>query len=183
MSVRQKFGLGAFLTVNIWLIIIALVRISSTKTRNTIDTTWMIFFQFFEPNVAILAACFSAFRSLFVFNDSKRHARNNRATYSIRERLFRMSPADHQQLHDLPPVPRATLTGMRTVIWQKDRSKDGILCNQDMTSDQAIQEGVSVVTSLQRLDNDGSNIVVAKGRSVESATVRYLSEARANLIV
>ena len=171
MSVRQKFGLGAFLTVNIWLIVIALVRISSTKKGNTVDTTWQIFFQFFEPNVAILAACFSAFRSLFVINSSKRHAHNARATYSIRQRLFRKPPADHQPLEDLPPVPRATLTGMRTVIWQNQRRKDTVLC----TSDQAIQYGVSGVTSTQGFDNDGSNIVVKKDWSMESTTVRCLS--------
>ena len=174
MSIGQKLGLGAFLTVNIWLIIVALVRISSIKEGNTVDTTWQVFFQFFEPNVAILAACFSAFRSLFIINGFKRQARNDRATYSIRQRLFRKSPADHQQFDDLPSVPRATFTGTHTVIRQNDRMKDARVYKNEITSDPAIQEGVSAATSMQRIDDESGNIVVINDWSVESTTVRCL---------
>ena len=76
MGRKQKLQLGAFLTMNIWLIIIALVRVTSFKRGDYFDLTWTLFFQFFEPNLAILAVCFSAFRSPFVNNGFKRRPRH-----------------------------------------------------------------------------------------------------------
>ena len=121
MGVRQKISLSAFLIMNVWLIIIAIVRVSLFKRGNTFDLTWTLFFQFLEPNVAIVAACFTAFRSIFV-NSSIKVRKPDRPPYSLRRRLFRSHPPNHQPLDDLPTIPGATLTGVRTQIWNNGRT-------------------------------------------------------------
>lgn len=116
MSVKQRFGVAAFLTMNVWLIVIALVRATSLKQGDVSDTTWALFFQYFEPNIAILAACLSAFRSIFVTGGSKRNARKDWPSNSPSRRIFRKAP---RPLDNLPRVPGATLTGIRTFIGGK----------------------------------------------------------------
>lgn len=115
MSIKQKLGLGAFLTMNIWLITIALVRVTSFKQGMTFDLIWTLFFQFLEPNIAILAACFSAFRSIFVTNGSEARGKRDRPSHSLRK-IFRKTPSDHRPLDGLPTVTGATLTGLRTAL-------------------------------------------------------------------
>jgi hypothetical protein len=119
MSIKQRLGLSVFLTMNVWLIVIALVRVISFKQGGI---TWYLFFQFLEPNVAILASCFTAFRSIFVSNGSKARREQDRPSNSLQQRLFRNTPLDHQPLDDLPTIPGATLTGMRTAIWNNNRT-------------------------------------------------------------
>lgn len=118
MSIKQRLGLSVFLTMNVWLIVIALVRVTSFKQGGL---TWILFFQFLEPNVAMLASCFTAFRSIYVSKGSKARREQDRPSNSLRQRLFRNTPLDHQPLDDLPTIPGATLTGMRTAIWNNNR--------------------------------------------------------------
>ena len=174
MGINQKLGIGAFLTVNIWLIIIALVRVTSFKRGDTFDLTWTLFFQFFEPNVAILAARFSAFRSLFVTNGSKRRVRQNRPSYSFRKRLFKKGMVDEQPLDDLPSVPGSTLRGMRTMIWQNNRSKATDSTLNNFTLDQAVEEYVGDATSIEGINDHRDKIVVRHDWSLESTKVRYI---------
>ena len=171
MSIRQKFGLGAFLTVNLWLIVIALIRVTSFKRGETFDLTWTLFFQFFEPNVAILAACFSAFRSLFVSNGSKRRKERDRAPFSVRQKLFRKTPPHNQQLEDLPTIPGATLKGLRTTIWQNNRTKiDSSTSNEDSPYP-TVGEGKSCRISHQNAYDRRNNTMAKHDWSFESARV------------
>ena len=140
MSIRQKVGLGAFLTMNIWLIIIALVRVTSFKQGITFDTIWALFFQFLEANIAVFAACFSAFRSIFVTNGSKARGKKDRPSYSQRMWMFRKTPSDHRPLDDLPTVPGATLTGWRTVIGNSSISSITNISDRDSNWD-AVGDG------------------------------------------
>ena len=123
MNLHQKLGIGVFLTMNIWLIIVALVRVTSFKQGNSTDETWSLFFQFLEPNIAILVTCFSAFRSLFVSNVSKDRGQRDQPLHLFRQNIFRRTPPDDsQQFDDLPSIPRPTLNGMRTMIWKNNRT-------------------------------------------------------------
>lgn len=173
MGINQKLGIGAFLTMNIWLIIIALVRVTSFKRGDTFDLTWTLFFQYFEPNVAIVVACFSAFRSLFVINGSKRRVRQNRPSYSFRKTLFKKGMADEQPLDDLPSIPGLTLKGMRTIIWQNNRSKatDSTLNNSNL--DPAVEEYLGDATSMEGINDNRNKIVVRHDWSLESTRVRH----------
>lgn len=177
MSVKQKLGLGAFLTVNFWLIVIALVRVTLFKRGEAFDLTWDLFFQFFEPNVAILAACFSAFRSLFVTHASRRHAQNKRPTYSIRQRMFKRTPPDRQELDELPSIPGATLNGIRTMIWQNNRTQVTRLGSNDTNLNTAIEQDRGDAASEQGLSDSRNKIVVQRQWSMESERVsnRYSS--------
>lgn len=112
MSVRQKIAVGAFLTMNIWLIIIAVIRATTFKHNGHFDNTWICFCQFLEPNIAIFGTCFSAFRSIFVAKGSKASEEKERPSRSLQRFMFRKTPSDHRPLDDLPTFPNATLTGL-----------------------------------------------------------------------
>lgn len=111
-----------FLTLNIWLIVIALVRVSSFKRGNTFDLVWTLFFQYLEPNIAILAASFSAFRSVFTKTGARHHPAP-RPTYTHRQRLFKKPSSEERPLDDLPSVPGATLRSLRDVIRRNNRPR------------------------------------------------------------
>ena len=172
MSIKQKIYIGGFLTVNVWLIIIALVRIKSFKKGRTFDLTWSMFFQFFEPNVAILAACFSAFRSLFVNNGSERGVQHHRPIQSFGRRLLGKN-SEHHQLDDLPSVPGPTLKGMRTMIWQSNRTKASNFSNDDTASGPTTR-GMDGASLEQGSHDRGNRILVEHDWSIESTMVSYL---------
>lgn len=142
MSIKQKLCIGGFLTLNIWLIVIALVRITSFKRGETFDYTWTMFFQIFEPHVAILAACFSAFRSLFV-NHGQRHQPD--PSFGRCRRLLGQHPSEHHHLDNFLSVPAPTLKGMQPVIRQNNRRKDSNLSSGD-TALCSATEGVDEVS-------------------------------------
>ena len=172
MSTNQKLGIGAFLTMNIWLTIIALVRVTLFKRGPTFDFTWTLFFQFFEPNVAILAACFSAFRSLYVTNGCKRHVQQKLPSYSFSKRLFKKGIVAEEILENLPSVPGPALRGMRTTIWRKARSQaiDSTLNTSPL--DLALRESTDDATSMEGSDVHHNEIVVRHDWSVASTRVR-----------
>ena len=172
MSVKQKFYIGGFLTVNLWLIVIALVRITSFKKGRTFDFTWTMFFQMFEPNVAILAACFSAFRSLFVNNGLERHVQPHRPEATFARRLLGKNASEHYQLDDLPSVPAPTLTGIRTMIWQGNNTKVSNIGTNDTALEPAT-EGVEEISLEQGFDHRGDRIFVEHGWSTESTRVSH----------
>ena len=173
MSVKQKFCLGAFLTVNVWLIIIALVRVIFYKRGNVFDVTWSLFFRFFEANVAILAACFSAFRSLFVISTLKRRAQNHRPNYLLHQRIFRKTPPDHQPLDDLPsiPIPGVTLHGIRTMIWQNNGTQVTKIGSNDSRSNTAVEKDREDTALEQGLNDTRNKIAVTHELSIESNRV------------
>lgn len=142
MSIRQKFYIGGFLTVNIWLMVIALVRIIPFKQGETFDYIWTMFFQILEPHVAILAACFSAFRSLFV-NHGRRHQPD--PSFGRCRRLLGKHPSEHLRLDNFPSVPAPTLKGVQQMVRQSNRRKASNFSSGD-TALCSATEGVDEVT-------------------------------------
>lgn len=165
MSTKQKFGLGVFLTLNVWLIIIALVWVSLFKVGNNFDLTWTLFMQFFEPNIAILAASFSAFRSVFVKNDTK-EPRQDRPTYSLRQRVFRRTLPEEQQLDDLT-IPEAELTSMRTMIWKNNATNATNITGNGTTSSPSVDEATGDAISERSLVAHPNRIKVKHGWSLK----------------
>ena len=183
MGIGQKLGIGAFLTVNLLLIIIALVRVTMYKRGNTYDLTWTLFFQIFEPNVAILAACFTAFRSLFVIKSSKRRLWQNRPSTPFRERLFKNEPANERPLENLPSVPGPTLRGIRTMIWRDNNSyvagSDFNESNLNYSiANPALDAHLGDVSSLEGVGENRDKIVVRHDLSFESTRVRDMLSRR-----
>ncbi len=135
MSIKQKLSLGAFLTMNVWLIVIALVRILWLKQNNVYDGIWATFCELLEAHVAILASCITAFRSAFVKNRSRAPEKESPpAAYRSRRGLLWSHSRERRPLDHLPSIPRAVLTGMHTEIWNNDRigttSRDSVFSEQ-----------------------------------------------------
>ena len=149
MRIQQKIYIGAFLTVNIWLIVIALVRVTLNSGK-TVDVIWTLFFQFLEPNVAIIAACFSAFRSLFVRHNSRKHAKPARPTPTLHQRLFRTSRRHHHELDDLPSIPETTVDDVEITNCQENRTHIAEFSNNDgpmkITDDENRDDVISDIT-------------------------------------
>ena len=116
---RQKCIVGAFLSLNIFMAITALIRASGLGFRGTFDEVWLFFWHQIEACVAVCMISLTAFRSSFISSESQRAQKQavQRPWYSsaiLRKRAKRHS--DKEFSHGLPEIPSATLTGMRTVI-------------------------------------------------------------------
>lgn len=125
INFRQKLVLGTTLCLSIVMVIIAIIRIVPLPMRfSSAQFVWQMFWQQIEACTAVIMASFSAFRSAFVSHDLRvREARNrNRLWYMDRRNLLksvwrrRKIPSEGEQIYQLPEIPRATLTGMRTFV-------------------------------------------------------------------
>ncbi|KAI9703713.1 MAG: hypothetical protein M1836_007483 [Candelina mexicana] len=119
---RQKLILGVFLCLNLFMAITASVRVSGLKFHGAIDEVWFFFWQHIEACVAIAMISLTAFRSAFVASQSSRTRREvaKRAWYSSSVEAVKRNRAqrrrDEEAAQELPNIPSATLTGIRTFI-------------------------------------------------------------------
>lgn len=138
INLRQKLILGTTLCLSIFMIIIAIVRISNIRMNSGnffpslqgadfpslqgADIVWVIFWQQVEACTAVIMVSLSAFRSFFVAHESRlREDRNrNRHWYMSKKKALawrrRMLQSESEEMDQLPQIPRATMTGMRTFI-------------------------------------------------------------------
>lgn len=103
------------------MIIVAIVRVSGLRIRTTnIDVQWELFWQDVEATVAVIMVSITAFRSLIGVKALKAREKRERSWFSYRRKLlarnFKKVPKDETDIEQLPPIPRATLTGIRTFI-------------------------------------------------------------------
>lgn len=106
------------------MIIIAIIRISGLhKNHSATDPVWAVFWHQVEAAVAIITVSITAFRSLLGIKALKSRERKNRERswfshhqQKIRARYFQKSTQDEPTLGQLPSIPAATLTGIRTFI-------------------------------------------------------------------
>ena len=128
---RQKLVLGIFLSLNLFMAIVASIRVSRLKIRGIIDDVWLFIWQQIEACVAVAMVSLTAFRSAFVKSENsgarKKAAKKpwySSTVHAIRHnRLHRRSDEEH--LEELPSIPSATLTGMRTFIAGGRHSRKG----------------------------------------------------------
>ena len=175
MDIQQKMFIGASLTVNIWLIVVALVRVTLFRSGKTVDIIWILFFQFIEPNLAILAACISAFRSLLVRHSPHQHAKRGRPTHSLQQRVFKMTRRHHRQLDDLASVPGATSIG--TMTWQNDGTRMTDFDSNDSPLKITIDENRGDVAYEPKANDDCQEIMVNHELSVISNRVSGTSSS------
>ena len=115
----QKFGLAAFLSLNICMIIIAIVRVSGFHYHGKFDDSWTVMWQQLEACTAVTMLSLTAFRSVFVV--AKPSLNNKRAspwvpsTGRLLGRHKKSGTANEQCLEDLT-IPSATLTGLSRVF-------------------------------------------------------------------
>ena len=119
---RQKIVLGVFLSLNLFMAIIASIRVSGLNFRGRFDEVWVYFWQQIEACIAVTMISLTAFRSVFVASESSR-ARRERAmkpwyssTFATIRRINKPRGSDEESTQGLPSIPSATLTGMRTFI-------------------------------------------------------------------
>ena len=119
---RQKFVLGVFLSLNLFMAITASIRVSGLSFRGTFDEVWLYLWQEIEACIAVTMISLTAFRSVFVASESSRARREmaKKPWYSSTIAAIRRSKtqrgSDEEAIQGLPSIPSATLTGMRTFI-------------------------------------------------------------------
>lgn len=127
MKLNQKFGLGIFLCLSIFMIITAIIRISAISTLahafgvtiEALDPTWRGFWQQVEACIAVLMVSFTAFRSIFIAESSRNRNKGAKAWYASRQRILNLQrkiASEEQGNNGLPSIPSPTLTGLRTFI-------------------------------------------------------------------
>lgn len=119
IKLRQKLSLGIFLCSNSMIAIMACIQVLGIQTRGRLDVTWYVFWLQLQSSTAVSVFSFTAFRSLFIAENSKSRADKKKMWHPPPIRLLRRT------IHDtwyggnhilLQSFPSATLTGMRTFI-------------------------------------------------------------------
>lgn len=119
MKLRQKLGISAFLCLSTCMIVVSLVRFSGTHTHANILQSWEYFWLEVEACVAVYMVSLCAFRSFFVSDAKRARLRKARPWYSSTVAKLRKRNKTAEDIHemgDLPPIPPATLSGLRTFI-------------------------------------------------------------------
>ena len=124
------------------MILVTITRISGIKLDGSIDQVWETYFIILAAEIGIILTSVSAFRTFFISrrdNNKAKPSPGNRTHWysqdsSILKRLFTPSlwrskskgqstsegykadEDDHFPMGDLPNVPRAQMTGIRTFI-------------------------------------------------------------------
>ena len=98
--------------------IVASVRMSGLHAgaSSTVDLIWELFWQEVECCIAVMMVSFITFRTAFVGKSSPRKVRQ---WYSPRKNIWNRKVNtidDEHKFDNLPTIPSATLTGMRTFI-------------------------------------------------------------------
>lgn len=133
------------LCLTIIIIIIAIIRSSSLRVQDKIDPVWALYWQYMTAEIGIIMAALTAFRQFFVARSNEKGQQSlelfqhwgSRSKQLIRRILtpstwqtktmsgISTGKGDGDQSYNLPPVPRGTMTGIRTFINGHGRSKMG----------------------------------------------------------
>lgn len=115
---RQKILIGFFLSLSICMIIISLVQVSGARIhKDVLDLQWLVFWNEVEATIATIMVSVTAFRQLLGIKSLKAREEKDRLWYSYYRRLrFRKSSENEWNTGQLPSIPGAKLTGLRTLI-------------------------------------------------------------------
>lgn len=120
---RQKLRLGLSLCLSIFIIITAVVKISRLRdTHGTFNMAWVLFWHYAEACIAVLMVSLTAFSSLFVSQNLSPQRPNIAPSWYAKLHLRRARRDQDLEWTDLPSIPPATLTGMRTFIGRSSES-------------------------------------------------------------
>lgn len=131
IQARQKLIIGIFLSLNLFITIIAAISVPGLNFHGTFDMIWLLIWQHIQACVAVIMISLTAFRSFYVSSQASRAHKKpvNKPWYSNTVGAIRRKKALHQKDEDyipgLPTIPSATLTGMRTFIQGGRRTGTG----------------------------------------------------------
>ena len=142
IKLHQKFIIGMFLSLNLFMTFTAIVRRSGFKYRGTFDTVWLFTWHHIEACVAVIMISITAFRSIYASSQRTSRARkrfaNDKPWYSGPVAAMRRKRAldrkDEESVAGLPTIPSATLTGMRTFIQGGRRTGTGLQSTSSTTN-------------------------------------------------
>lgn len=98
---------------------VAGIRVIGLNVQRTYDFTWACFWLYIEACVAVSMISLTAFRSLFASDGSRPSDPKSppwRSFAAPKAQKPNRFETDEQNLHALPTIPSATLSGMRTMI-------------------------------------------------------------------
>ena len=120
INLRQKLGLALILCLSIVMVIIALVRIAGINLAGgNVNIVWLAFWMQQECSISVIMVSSAAFRSFFVNGAANSPCPAYPPGFWKRRLLRRQHTSEREDIESangLPRIPRATLTGMRTVI-------------------------------------------------------------------
>lgn len=106
------------LSLSIVMAIVAIVRMAGIRLGGgEVDIVWTSFWQQQESSIAVIMFSVTAFRSFFVAGSTPDRARLVSAYW--KNKVLRRKALDEsgeKGVGDLPTIPSATLTGVRTII-------------------------------------------------------------------
>lgn len=155
---------------------IAIIRVSgfsigSASHTQIYDLTWQLYWQYMEGCVACIMASVAAFRSLFIASSSREAEKKERGpSYSIRLRLIQKAKRSRSKNpweamsgdeDQLPAIPSATLSGVKTFIRRYNRSA-GITTMVSALDPQEENRGVEQMSKDQIYVND--NVEISSNR-------------------
>lgn len=169
IKLRQKTLLGFFLCLSISMVMISLVRISGLRAhRDIFDVQWAIFWTQVEATVATITVSVTAFRQLLGIKAQRARENRDRSWYSHHRRLllgkFKKSSENVWDTGQLPSIPGAKLTGLRTLIRGGRDSKSMTLMSG---------EDHSMKLDKSNPGEDNQTIQITQRISFESEAVRY----------
>ncbi|MCJ1427199.1 hypothetical protein MMC29_005102 [Sticta canariensis] len=180
ITLRQKIVVGAFFCLSIMMILTAVIRVVGIhSSRDKDNHNWQIFWQVAEACIAVSMVSLSAFRSFFVAHESRSREPRHRPWYMSRinvvEDLRKMRLGiESDDMKSLPYIPRATLTGMRTVIRGQTRGADITMRTEQSRKDNDIYptsheenpEDIKMDYSISvRTDETPENVSEPQGRN------------------
>ncbi|MCJ1404627.1 hypothetical protein MMC11_007853 [Xylographa trunciseda] len=150
INIRRKLILGSILCLSIFMVLIAIVRVSTGKSSNgQVDSAWVIFWLQAEACVAVIVVSVSAFRALFMAQQETKYRHQRSPWKTSGGSQVKLWTANIRNKKSLPSAPSPTHAGVRTQINHSldDRSYDpatggielplqgtGILVTHDMSS-------------------------------------------------
>ena len=160
MKLKQKLGLALFLTLNVWMIVISLLRAAlaeiATANGRVFDTVWCLFWVYVEAFVATFVASLAAVRFIFARQGSKESTGRIAAAATVapstfaRDAAWRSGPlVGSESLDLLSGVPAAKLRDVELTSYHSGDHAAG---------DEDIEERLSlaiVVSELSNAERDG----------------------------
>ena len=123
---KTKLFLGTSLCLSFAMVIVTIVRVSGLRNGVNLDPVWDFYWQVVESSIAIIMVSSTAFRSFFV-QERIRRSQEKRSWYHGMKQMLssRSGGTSEESAHELPPIARGHLTGLRTMIHRNGRTSQG----------------------------------------------------------
>lgn len=201
ISFQQKFGLGCVLSLSLFMIIIAVIRMAGIQQASgVVDIVWLAFWQQQECSIAVIMVSVSAFRSFFAQKANSYPAPRRRPEDyppTIGRRIWRRERSEEDDLektlrntNGMPSIPSATFNGVNTMIrdmrlsqiWVPENGGfgEGTRLTGEMDATQVDERGETVELVGMKEAGGMGDEMIRKEVHIEQV-VEYLPRARERL--